>query len=289
MTIDVVNGLPYLLLWAAVGMAVLSPVRWGWPVLAGLSVAAAVFAGIVEWAGLVVIAVFAGACLATARPTASRTTRAVAWGIVVISTAALFGHQVPWIHNLRVVDAVVLSPSAAPYTLFWNYDKGFAGLLLFALCVQPQPRPAWRRAMGVTATAVFLTPTLLIAHALAMGYVAWDPKWPAILAVWVPANLLVTCLAEETVFRGLLQRHLSRALSAKVPAAGLVALGVAAAAFGLAHLAGGVQYVVLAALAGIGYGAAYHVTQRVETGMLVHFSVNLVHLTLFTYPFVASG
>ena len=193
------------------------------------------------------------------------------------------------IHNVRVVDAVVLSPSAAPYTLYWNYDTALAGFLLYAVCVQPQRRMAWGRSAAATATATVLTPALLVVPALAMGFVAWDPKWPGILILWAPANLLVTCLAEETFFRGLLQQHLSSALRAKVPAAGLVALFAAAAAFGLAHMGGGIRYAVLAMLAGIGYGAAYHVTQRVEASMLVHFSLNLVHLTLFTYPFVASG
>ena len=288
-TMDFVNGLQYWLLWAAVGLAMASRVRWEWLIPAGLSVVAAVGTGIVEWEGAIVIAVFAGACLAAGRSTLSQSVRAVAWGIVVISGTALFAHQVPWIHNVRVVDAVVLSPSAAPYTLYWNYDKGVVGLLLYALCVQPQPKTPWRRTVAVTAAAVVLTPALLVVPALAMEYVAWAPKWPAILILWVPANLLVTCLAEETVFRGLLQRHLSSALSAKVPAAGLVALIIAAAAFGLAHLGGGVRYVLLATLAGIGYGAGYYVTRRVEVAVLLHFSLNLVHLTLFTYPFVASG
>ena len=289
MTIDWANGLPYWLLWMALGMAMFSRVRWGWPILAGLSVTAAVVAGIVEWAGLIVIAAFAGACLAAARATLSKTMHALAWGVLVIVAAALTAHQVPWIHNVRVVDAVVLSPSAAPYTLYWNYDAALAGFLLYAVCVQPQRRTVWGRSAAATATATVLTPVLLVVPALAMGFVAWDPKWPAILILWAPANLLVTCLAEETFFRGLLQQHLSSALRAKVPAAGLVALFAAAAAFGLAHMGGGIRYAVLAMLAGIGYGAAYHVTQRVEASMLVHFSLNLVHLTLFTYPFVASG
>ena len=46
-------------------------------------------------------------------------------------------------------------------------------------------------------------------------------------------------------------------------------------------------YVLLSTLAGVGYGAAYHVTGRVEAGMLVHFLLNLTHLFLFTYPFAA--
>ncbi len=107
--------------------------------------------------------------------------------------------------------------------------------------------------------------------------------------MWVPANLLVTCVAEETFFRGILQRHLAGALRGRIPYGALVALLVAAAAFGTAHIAGGSAYAMLATVAAAGYGAAYQITQLVEASILVHFTLNLVHLTLFTYPFVASG
>ncbi|MDE2661478.1 MAG: CPBP family intramembrane metalloprotease [Gemmatimonadota bacterium] len=128
---------------------------------------------------------------------------------------------------------------------------------------------------------------MTLATATAVGYLAWDPKWPAILAAWIPSNLLLTCVSEETVFRGILQRHLGRALSGRVPASAFVALVVCAAAFGVVHIAGGMTYVLLATLAGIGYGAAYYATGRVEAGILVHFLLNLSHLILFTYPFAA--
>ena len=264
-------------------------VRWGWPIFTGLSIAAAVIAGIVEWPGLAVIALFAGACLAAMRSTLSTAVRTLAWGVLVICTVALAAHRVPGINNVLVFDAVALSPSAELYTLYWNYDKALAGVLLYGVCVQRQRRTPRSRAIVATAVAAVLTPALVVVPALAMQFVVWDPKWPVILVMWAPANLLVTCLAEETFFRGILQRHLAEALRARIPLAGLVALSVAAVAFGIAHIAGGIAYAVLATLAGIGYGAAYHVTQRVEASILVHFTLNLVHLTLFTYPFVASG
>ena len=266
-----------------------SRVRWGWPVFTGLSIAAAVIAGIVEWPGLAVIALFAGACLAAMRSTLSTAVRTLAWGVLVICTVALAAHRVPWINNVLVFDAVAVSPSAELYTLYWNYDKALAGVLLYGVCVQRQRRTPRSSAIVATAVAAVLTPALVVVPALAMQFVVWDPKWPVILVMWAPANLLVTCLAEETFFRGILQRHLAEALRARIPLAGLVALAVAAVAFGIAHIAGGIAYAVLATLAGIGYGAAYHVTQRVEASILVHFTLNLVHLTLFTYPFVASG
>ena len=287
MAIDFTHALPYLLLWAAFGAAMLTGRRSVALAFAALSLAAAVAVGIVAWAGVAVLALFAGACLAAVRPEFSRVQRTLAWGVVVILTAALATHQVPGIHNVLVLDRVYVSPSSADFTLYWSYDKGFAGILLYAVCVQPQRSTPWGRAIVATGAIAILTTVVTLATATAVGYMAWDPKWPVILGVWVPSNLLLTCVSEETIFRGILQRHLERSLRGRVPAPALVALLSCAAAFGAVHIAGGTTYVLLATLAGIGYGAAYYVTGRVEAGIIVHFLLNLTHLILFTYPFAA--
>lgn len=263
-------------------------VRRAWPIPVCLSIATAVSAGIVDWAGLPIIALFAGACLAAARLKLPIPVRILAWATVLVCAVALAAHQLPWINSVLVFDAVIVSPLAAPYTLYWNYDKALAGVLLYAVCVQPQHRVEWRRTIIAIAVAVALTPILVGAPALVAKFVVLDPKWPAILVLWVPANLLVTCLAEEVFFRGLLQRYLAHALRATIPSAGLVALVVCAAVFGIAHIGVSVTYAILATLAGLGYGAVYHATRRVEASILVHFALNLTHLLLFTYPFIAA-
>ena len=287
MAIAYMDAAPYLFLWVALGLAMFTDRRLDAAIFMGLSLAAAVVVGIVEWPGLAPLALFAGCCLATVRPELPPAVQTLAWGAVVILAVALATHQVPWINNVLVLDGVSVSDSSANYTLHWNYDKGFAGVLLYSVCVQPQEAPQWRRAIVATGTIAILTAVLVGVAATATGFVAWDPKWPAILAVWVPANLLLTCVAEESFFRGLVQRQLGRFLGGRVPAPAFVALVVGALAFGAVHVAGGTTYVVLATLAGIGYGAAYCFTGRVEAGILVHFLLNLSHLLLFTYPFAA--
>ena len=286
--IDFADGLPFVLLWLALGVAMFPGDRWVGPAFLALSLVSAVAAGIVEWAGLPAIALLWGSCLAAMRPSLSVPLRALAWSAVVISAVAMATHQVPGIHNVLVLDAVSVSASAADFTLYWNYDKGFAGVVLYAACVQPQAATGWNRAIVAVGAIALLTVVAVSVPAMATEFVSWDPKWPAILAVWVPANLLVTCVAEEAFFRGLLQRQMNTALRGRVPGVALVALLAAAAAFGAAHVAGGTTYVLLATLAGIGYGAAYHLTGRVEASILVHFTLNLTHLLLFTYPFAAS-
>ena len=285
--IDFGDGLPFVLLWVALGVTVFPGNRWVGPALLALSLASAVAVGIVEWAGVAAIALLWGACLAAVRPSLSMPLRVLAWSVVVISAVVLASHQVPWIHNVLVLDAVSVSAAAADYTLYWNYDKGFVGVLLYAVCVRPQAVTEWNRAIAAGGAVAILTVAAVSVPALATGFVPWDPKWPAILGVWVPANLLVTCLAEEAFFRGLLQRQLARVLRGRVPGAALVAILAAAAAFGATHFAGGTTYVLLATLAGIGYGTACHLTGRVEAGILAHFTLNLAHLLLFTYPFAA--
>ncbi|MDE0081632.1 MAG: CPBP family intramembrane metalloprotease [Gammaproteobacteria bacterium] len=287
MTVEFTDGLPYLLLWTALGAAVFPDGRRVGATLIAFSLAAAVVAGIVTWAGFAVLALFSGACLAAVRPHFPAALRTLAWGTVLFLAVALATHQIPWIQNVLVLDSVSVSASAADYTLYWNYDKGFAGVVLYAVCVQPQPGTEWKRAILATATVAVLTMVVVGVLASAAEFVSWDPKWPAILAVWVPANLFLTCVAEETFFRGLVQRQLGGAFRGRLPAPALAALLVAAVAFGVAHVAGGTTYVLLATLAGVGYGAAYHLTGRLEASILVHFTLNLAHLILFTYPFAA--
>jgi hypothetical protein len=67
----------------------------------------------------------------------------------------------------------------------------------------------------------------------------------------------------------------------------MVGLAVAGAVFGLAHYAGGIQYVLLATIAGIGYGWIYWRTNRIEASILTHFLVNTTHIVVFTYPALA--
>jgi len=287
MTVEFTDALPYFLLWMALGAAVSPDGHRGGAILIALSLAAAFVAGIVAWAGLAVLALFSGASLAAVQPQFPTALRTLAWGTVLVLAVSLAMHEIPWIHNVLVLDAVSVSAAAADYTLYWNYDKGFAGVVLYAVCVQPQAGTEWKRVAAATGAIALLTMVVVGMPAAAAGFVSWDPKWPAILGVWVPANLFLTCVAEEAFFRGLLQRHLGRALRGRVRVPALAALLVAAVAFGVAHIAGGTTYVLLAAVAGVGYGAAYHLTGRVEASILVHFTLNLVHLVLFTYPFAA--
>ena len=127
----------------------------------------------------------------------------------------------------------------------------------------------------------------LIPLAMAMNYIR-----PGITSAPLPAllyslayNLVFVCILEESFFRGILQNALIRGFH-RIGLRYAAALGIVAAAalFGVAHFAGGATYVGLAAVAGIGYGTAYYLTQRLHYAVLIHFMVNAVHQIGFAAP-----
>lgn len=183
------------------------------------------------------------------------------------------------------VDSVRLSLDAKVWSMGLGFTKVVTGIFIFGILHQERVR-SWRELADVLKRVVpvfLVTISAVMVCALALGYVRFDPKWTPLFLVWAPANLFFTCLAEEAFFRGILQRELS-ALGTNRKLATIGAVIVVALLFGLTHLGGGWKYAFLAALGGVGYGWAYHRTQRIEAAMAVHFALNATHFVLFTYP-----
>jgi membrane protease YdiL (CAAX protease family) len=94
---------------------------------------------------------------------------------------------------------------------------------------------------------------VVILLGLVIGYVRWELKFPRQFYLWAWGNLFFTCVAEEALFRGFLQRHLQRSLTG-VSYGTVLALVLVSVLFGLAHYAAGMRYVILATVAGLGHG-----------------------------------
>jgi membrane protease YdiL (CAAX protease family) len=111
----------------------------------------------------------------------------------------------------------------------------------------------------------------------------WLPSRCAIWSVFLVYNLVFVCLLAESFFRGILQTALIKALGRlwQPPLAALFGVLSASVLFGLAHIAGGPAYMLLAALVGISYGAAYYLTGRLSMAGWVHFAVNAGHRLAF--------
>jgi CAAX protease family protein len=269
--------------------------RYVWMGLLGIAVIAGYVSGVLQGLAIVGIALFAGVCVGyqhvRGQPPGGLGRR-LALGLFA-AAILLFGlllgmHMLPGFNNFLVLDKVVLSNFAAPYTLYLNFDKTLVGVLILGLCHQPLLRGAkkWAEALRRTAPIVPLHIGLVAAGAAAIGYLTWQPKWTPIFLLWAPVNLFFVCLSEEAFFRGFIQRELDSALRG-TRAGSAIAIAVSAGLFGLAHFGGGVSYIVLATAAGLGYAIIYHRTRSIEMSMLAHFALNTVHFLLFTYPAIA--
>lgn len=215
----------------------------------------------------------------------------VAAGLAFFLFALVMGLALlPGFPRTVVVDSVVLSPGALPYSLGLGFPKVVGGIVVLGLIHEIRVR-SWRELREVlkrTAPAFALTIVAVMICALVLGYVRFDAKWTSLFLIWALANLFFTCLSEEAFFRSFLQHELAR-IGSNRQLAGVVALVIAAVLFGLVHFGGGWKYALAATIAGLGYGWAYHRTQRVEAAMTVHFGLNATHFLLFTYPALANS
>lgn len=291
---------PYLLLGLAIASVWLPPFAnsrvpppWTW--LFAAACAAALHAGVLEPLGLLALAALA-ALLWPARHARGLAVRAFASVAAAAFVVLLSLHDVPGFANARVLDRVRFTPDAAPFTLYLNFDKGAAGLLVLAMVARRATDvrtflDALRT--GVLACAALVLPVAAIGWAI--GWFDFAPKLPPAASTFLLANLFLVCVAEESFFRAFVQQPLHDALArtaAAPPTPGATSriarsatpIAIAAVLFGLAHAAGGWQYVLLATVAGAGYAWAYARTRCVEAAITAHFLTNALHFLLFTYP-----
>ncbi|WP_161865284.1 CPBP family intramembrane glutamic endopeptidase [Pseudomonas yangonensis] len=196
--------------------------------------------------------------------------------LILLGGIALAAHLIPGFSPWQLWQPRLISADAAPYGLRLSWDKLLLGTALLAWWLGQPRRPviSLQWAWLVCLATLLLTPVL----AMALGLVAWQPKWPQGLLLWLAVNLGVAVLAEELLFRGVLQPALVKRLGTRP---GLL---LTAALFGAAHLPFSPLFAAVAACAGLGYGLAFHYSGRISLAIALHAAVNLVHFLLLSYP-----
>lgn len=198
------------------------------------------------------------------------------WSLRLLAGTALAAHLLPGFAPWPLWPARQLSGDAPSYALRLSWDKLLVGLTLLAWWLG-QPRPSLARlsrAWGVALLTLSGVPLL----ALLLGVVGWQPKWPDGLWLWLAVNLGVAVLAEELLFRGLLQTRLIAWLGV-YPGILLTAL-----LFGAVHAPFSPLFAMVAGVAGLGYGLVFHYSGRLSLAVLLHGAVNSLHLLLLSYP-----
>jgi uncharacterized protein len=258
-----------------------------WIILSGISAGFGLYYGIVELGGIVYLAALTAVSYLATQHNLKVYIRFLSGLAVIGLVIGLFLHKAPFFKNPLVFNEFFLSDRSSAYKQYWNFDKAAAGLILLAyfgdICRSTQD---WKTLVRLSSTISMVTILLSLSLALIFGHIKIDITLSSAYFVWAWANLFFTCVSEEMLFRGFVQKHLSALSDKNLFKVGIVAfVGIL---FGLGHFAGGATYVILASIAGIGYGYTYHVTDRIESAVLTHFLLNSAHFLFFTYPLAKS-
>jgi membrane protease YdiL (CAAX protease family) len=206
-------------------------------------------------------------------------------GLFIFMALALAMHWLPGFYNGRAIDPQRFTDDAVPFSMYLNLDKPLIGFWLLLVCPWIVGRRSLHLSLYATAMALSLSAVLALGGALLLGVISWAPKWPDQAWLWTLNNLLLVTLVEEALFRGYIQGGLTRCFK-NLPHGENLALLLASLLFGLAHVGAGWQWVLLASLAGVGYGLAYRFG-GLGAAIATHFGLNLLHFGLFTYPMLA--
>lgn len=257
--------------------------------LYAVSFALALFGGLLTWLAALSVAAIGGLSFLVFRKPLKRPLRLVLMALLLVVGHLVMTHLLPGFDNLKALSGVQVSEGGIPYSMYLNFDKATLGFFLVLFAVKPDT--SWQVWTGYIKSALlFFAPAavVLIALAYLAGLVTLDVKLPAFLPIWIASNLLITCVAEEMFFRRFVLGEVRDLLGTNWIAVA-TALAVSSLFFAYYHLNGGPLYAAFSLVAGLCYGAAYLKSGRVEVAILVHFLVNLTHILLFTYPFLASS
>jgi len=215
--------------------------------------------------------------------------QAVGWPLYVLVVLALGFRLLP---GFAPVPVLVTLGAGNPSMVWFTPEKLLLLGLVPPLVLTPvTPGSGWfGRDRPRLAVALILGITLLalIPLALALGFAR--PGWVAgslpVLA-WLADHLVFTCVLEESFFRGIVQTALIRGFADRGWSQA-APLGIIAASlfFGGAHVGGGAAFMLLATVAGLGYGVAYYLTGRIQDAVAVHFAVNAIHQLFLSAPAV---
>ncbi|MFQ3258675.1 MAG: membrane protease YdiL (CAAX protease family) [Gammaproteobacteria bacterium] len=261
-----------------------------WHYLMALSVLSAYFQGYVNLYALLSIGLYVVLyyCALNAK---RAIIRAILSTVFITFSLALALHWVPGFNNLPIVIDERITSDAIAFTFYANFDKAMAGLFLCAYfysnkkALKADSNKVSRLNVKQPIFIIIATVLASLTVALILELVSFNPKVPDFWLAFIAINLLFTCVAEEALFRGLLQTKLSQIISSTRLA--LLAPIMTAAVFALAHFAGGINYVLVSFISGLGYGYIFYKTQRLEWAIICHWLVNVFHFFLFTYPMLS--
>jgi membrane protease YdiL (CAAX protease family) len=204
--------------------------------------------------------------------------------VIAIGSVALSIHLIPGFNN-KIISHSIIGNATLSFTLTANLDKALAAFFILTAFQRRIKYSTWQT--FIHEEAVYLIMGLVVIFLLAMLLGAKiDIKFGQLSWAFAFFNLFVTCIAEESFFRLVVQDTLRRKLNIRYNKQ--IAAGCTAVIFTLAHYhtgEGALERLTLIFCAGYLYALIYMKNRSFSTAVIAHFSVNMIHFSFFTYPF----
>lgn len=169
---------------------------------------------------------------------------------------------------------------------FWiNYDKPFIGLfaLTFTLPLL-RSKPEYLKMALKAIPLIILGIVGMAMLAVASGTVHFNLKWPDHFFLRMANNLAFVSISEEAFFRGFVQQELFKRFGERFKGH-VGSVLITSLFFTLMHVGwtSDIGLMLFVFLAGILYGTIYQYTRAIESSILCHFVLNMVHMIFFNY------
>lgn len=200
-----------------------------------------------------------------------------------LDALAIFAVWLPF--DTGLIKAIWLFPQGdGAYVL--NAIIGVSFVVTMFVCYRALPHigygPQWTRTTVRTAIVGFLAfVAIAVPLGIATGFIHYNGSLSPLKTFGAfPGILLFIAIPEELLFRGLFQNFLTQKI--RHPA---LAIAIAAVVFGATHLNNGPapdwRYFLLASIAGLIYGLAYHRTKNLTAAALIHAAVDATWIGFF--------
>jgi hypothetical protein len=116
------------------------------------------------------------------------------------------------------------------------------------------------------------------------GATHWHFKLPPHMGARTLSNLVLTSIPEEGYYRGFIQKNLCDYFK-NIKMGNVLALILTSLLFSVSHIFWSPNLGILAFtfLASLLYGSVYLFSGKIESAILCHFLLNLIHMTFFSY------
>lgn len=210
--------------------------------------------------------------------------------LFIITAAVLFlnyQHLLPGFNNINLFKNTYISPNAIPFSLYLNYNAIIPTYFLIYFSQEINLIASFSK-FKIALKSGLLYGILAIAILLPISYffkfIEFDFKISNYTLIFIFVNLIFTCIPEEVFWRGFIQNRIQSYTSPSI------AILITSVIFASIHLTfAGIYFAILAFIAGIVYGTAYHKTKKIEVSIICHYMVNIGQFIFFTYPILASA